>query len=95
MKIKKRKSKTLYLDQILKGVGSEIIGTQWDVASTKVDLMSGCISRSMTPRVWEVTSQLFSVAVCSFLRNGFGTGAPAQVVLDSEQRRYRVTVLPA
>ena len=65
------------------------------MASTKVDLMSGCISRGLKPRMWEVANQLFSVALCSFLRNGFSTDTPPQVVSDPEQRRYRVTVLQA
>lgn len=69
-------------------------GTQWNVSSTKVDLMSGCISRGIKPRTWEVTNQLFYVALCPFLRKGFGTDAPAQVVLHPEQRRCRLIVLP-
>lgn len=51
--------KTLYLDQIYKSLESKMRGKQWNVTSTKVDLMSGCISRGIKPRMWEVTNQLF------------------------------------
>lgn len=85
----------MYLDQIYKALGSKMRGKQWNVTSTKVDLLSGCISRGLKPRMWEVANQLFWVVLCPCLRNDFGTDAPAQVVLDQEQRRCRVTVLPA
>ena len=38
------------LGSILKGLGPEMTRTQWDVVSTKLDLMSGCISRGIKPR---------------------------------------------
>lgn len=64
------------------------------MASAKMDLISGCIHRGIKPRMWEVTNQLFSVVLCPFLRNGFSSDTPAQVVSDPEQRRGKVIVLP-
>lgn len=72
-----------------------MIRTQWDVVSAKVGLMSGYVSRGIKPRKEEETNQLFSVASCPFLRNGFSPDALGQVVSDPEQRRCRVTVLLA
>lgn len=46
----KKKCKILFLKQIFKSLGSEMIRTQWDVVSTEVDLMSGYISRGIKPR---------------------------------------------
>ena len=41
-----------------KALRSKMRGKQWNVTSTKVDLISGCISRGINPRIWEVTNHL-------------------------------------
>lgn len=73
------------LGPILKGLGSEMIRTQWDMITTKVGLMSGCISRGVKPKKWEENNQLFSLGLCPFLRNDFSPDAPGQVVSDPKQ----------
>lgn len=49
MEIKKEMQDPI-LESILKGLGSDMTRAQWDVVSTKVDFMSGCISRGIKPR---------------------------------------------